>query len=268
MKKLKNPFSRVHKINLDRLYLVSAAVFALLAILAGVFMNSKYYQLVVGYMTDNQVSSRLSGETILGQAQQVLFDVNLRWVLVVLLLLSAVLPLLYNTKLKKHHLKAIKAKSLPWRWLDLAVTGSLFAGLVALLVGVSNIVFLKIIMMLVVFAAGSWWLAEREKKLLNPRKGFGNYWLGVALIATYWVVIFSYVINTSIFGMAVLPWYVLAVVAVAFLATLALVTVQYRQYESLTKSWKDYRYIERNHIFINLASKSLIAVLLIVGSIV
>jgi hypothetical protein len=32
MKKLKNPFSRVHKINLDKLYLVSAATFALLAV--------------------------------------------------------------------------------------------------------------------------------------------------------------------------------------------------------------------------------------------
>jgi hypothetical protein len=53
-------------------------------------------------------------------------------------------------------------------------------------------------------------------------------------------VIFSYIVNTSIFGMAVLPWYVLAVVAVSFLATMALITVQYRQYESLTKSWKDY----------------------------
>jgi hypothetical protein len=251
-------------LQLRRLYAASAGLFAILAVVAGVVMQPATYQVVLGYLTSDQLASRAVGTTVFARGQQAVMDVELRWVLVGLLILSAILPVLYLTRLAAQNKKAIKEKALAWRWLDLAITGSLLLAVSALLTGVQDLLVLVVVIGLGVLAAGAWRLAERDN--VKARKpALLNYWIGVYVAALPWILIFGYMLTTLFYGAVRSPWYVYAAIAVVLLGFVGYALNQRFQYEGKRKQWKDYLFVERNYAVLNIAMKAVFAVVLIVG---
>jgi MFS family permease len=250
-------------LELRRLYAAGAGLFAVLALVAGVVMQPTTYQVVLAYLTSDELSSRLAGTTMFAHGQQVLFDVELRWILVAFLLLSAVVPTLYVTRFADKHKRALKDKVLIWRWLDLAVTGAIVLSIVALLVGVQDLLVLKLVAGMGVAAAGLWWLAERQNAKARKAE-LSNYLVGVVVAALPWLLILGYVVNTFVYGNVRAPWFVYAAIVVVLAGFVLVALNQLRQYRA-HKQWKDYPFVERNYWLINMETKAVFAIVLIIG---
>src|SRR6202008_1043066 len=104
-------------------FVVVGAAFALLAVFAGFFMKTASAAVFLGHLTKDELASNAS--TVLVSAAHPLYEVEFRWLLVVLLGVSAVFAIVRGTKWQAREIAGIKAGVQPTRWLDVAVTGAL-----------------------------------------------------------------------------------------------------------------------------------------------
>jgi len=72
-----------------------------LAIAAGVLIKNITYQITVGHLTNNLLASQTT--IVFAPATHSLFDLNIRWTVVFILVISAILPLLWLTRLKNDY---------------------------------------------------------------------------------------------------------------------------------------------------------------------
>src|SRR5574338_1512841 len=91
---------------LRSLNLMAAGLFVLLAVAAGALMNNTTQQLTISHLTSDVLTS--SQSTVFAPAVKVLYDFEIRWVVVGIMSLSAVLPLLYITNLEKSYQSYVK----------------------------------------------------------------------------------------------------------------------------------------------------------------
>lgn len=246
------------RFSLSRINLIGGLVLVVLAVLAGVLMNSATYELTVNYLT----ADKLAGGVIV-PAYRHFIDVEYRWLLVAILGLSAVGPLLHVTRMKQTYTSAVKSKVMPWNWAEQAVLQALLGLLVVTLVGFQDITTVKL------FAVGLFvvsllsWYAEKEF-LVNKAAALRTH-LFAAITGLVLVLFMAMpLLFTYVYGQVRAPWYVYAATA-AFVLTLGL--NRFNQYNYLRgyKSWKSYEVVERNHLLIGFVSKLAIAVILIVG---
>jgi hypothetical protein len=259
----KAPAKTVNVLKLRSLHMTSAGVFILLAILAGMFMKSDSYQLTIGYLTKDILAA---DQTVLAPAIRSVYDVQVRWLLVVILVLSAVLPLLYLTSWEKKYTQAVtKSRTVVWRWIDFAVTAALMVETVALLSGVQDIVVLKLIAGLIALSLGLGWIAERQNNGAT-KPAWAVYTAGVVAGVLPWILIAVSAIATVVYGSAWSPWYVYALYAVTVAGSAALACIQFANYRRRIAAWQqNYLVVERNYLAVNLLTKAAFAIVLITG---
>ncbi|MDB5185722.1 MAG: conserved hypothetical rane protein [Candidatus Saccharibacteria bacterium] len=246
---------------LRRLYAASAGLFAVLAVAAGAMMNTNNYPVTIGHLSKDELASKTS--TVFAHADWALFDLEVRWVLVGLLVLSAVVPVLYLTKWAARYQRGMKDRTLTWRWVDLAVTGALMSVVVAVLSGVQDLFVLVVIAGVVAAAVVLATLAERQNT--NAKKlSWATYKTGLVLAALPTLLVASYAIATWVYGLVRYPWYVYALYAVLAIGAVLWALNQRRAIKAVG-AWKDYSYVERNYAVISLVTKVAFAVVLIVG---
>lgn len=246
---------------LKKILVVSAALYIALAAIAGTYMAAATYQLTVGYLTKDELTSQAS--TVFGPATRVVFDIELRWVIVTLMLLSAVLPILYLTKLQRAYSERLKGRVLAWRWINFAVTGALMVEVTALLSGVQDIGTLKLAGGLVALAAVFSWLSERQNED-TVRPSWGALNASIVSLILSGTLIGVYAVNTLLYGMVRSPWYVYALYGVLLVSFSLFAVNQINQHRRF-RSWKNYHVVERNHLVISMLSKTVFAVILIIG---
>lgn len=243
---------------LRSLNMVTAGLLALLALAAAYLMNALSYPLTVGYMARDVLQS--ADQTVFAPAVQTVMDVEIRWLVVATLLLSLVLPILYMTKLKeKYEAYLNKTRMVPFRWVDLAVTGSLMVATVALLSGVNSLPTLKLLGGLMVITAALGLIAERQNdKAVVPVKS--AYYLSLFAGVLPILLFASYAIYTTVYGMVRYPWYVYALYAVILIG-FGLIARNLR----MQIRGANYMIVERNYLAFNLLTKAAFAVVLIIG---
>lgn len=221
-------------------------------------MNASSYSLTLGHLAKDNLAS--TTHTVFAPALQSVYDVEARWLVVIVLLLSAVLPLLYLTKLKVRYAAYLNGTRMqPFRWMDIAVTGALMTEIAALLSGVSDIPTLKLIAGVVVVAAALGLIAERQNNAAaKPVRS--AYLIGIFTALLPWLLIAAYATATIVYGMVRSPWYVYALYA-ALLAGLALQARNQR----MALRGANYLIVERNYIAISLLTKAAFAIILITG---
>lgn len=244
--------------HLRSLHMAGAGLFILLALLAGMFMGNDTRQLTIGYLTPD-----ILNESMLAPAVRVIYDVEIRWVLVAVLVLSAVLPVLNMTSLeKKYNENLAKNRTSPGRWLDFAVTGLLMVEVAALLSGVQDVMTLKLIGGLAALGFILSLIAEGHK----PNPGQRIYAAAVFSVVLPWLLIGAYALSTVIYGMARAPWYVYSVYGALILGFGAIFCIQLSDYRHKFASWqKNYLVVERNYIAVNVLTKAAFATVLILG---
>ncbi len=233
---------------LRKLHLISAGVFILLAALSVIFMNRSSVELIVGHMAQDSLTSSMA------PAAHHLFDLEVRWLSVVALTISAILPVLYLTKLKQGYETGLKKKAVAWRWIDLAVTGVIIFETIALLSGISDVISLKLIGLVIISLAVIAWLTESAL----TRAAF----LGQNLLKLLLAIILGLpLLATSLYGMVRAPWYVYTLYG-GLVVVLITSTVNCGK---LLKKNQSYVTTERNYQLINLISKTAFGVILIIG---
>lgn len=242
----------------DKLVRTSAIAYVGLAALAILLMGAQSINLTWEYSTSDNIAVDTSNQ--LGPAEKTLFDFEYRYVLAGVLGFSAILLILLATNYRTQYTKSVKAKVSGWRWAYIGLSWSALLWLVSLVFGVNEIIELKVVSLLAIFAAVFFWLAERETAQAKKPKWFAHI-AGVTCIIAAWLPAAGAVVGTWVFGRTGFDWYIYAVDIAAFLG---FVGFAYNQCKVL-KGKFSYELGERNYFAIDLAAKSLVAAFLIIG---
>lgn len=230
----------------------------LLALAAGYFMDNTSYQLTIGHIAKDELTS--TAETVLAPAVQAVYDVELRWLVVIILAVSIILPLLYLTRLTNRYAAYLnETRMLPLRWIDFAVTGALIVGTTALVSGTSDLPTLKLLAGLMIATALIGLIAERQNNdVTTPVRSayFTSLFTGLLPV----VFIAAYLIATVVYSTAQVPWYVYALFAVVFFQY-----VGWMRNLRMHLRGADNLIVERNYLAISLLTKAAFAIILIAG---
>lgn len=238
--------------------IISAFISLGLAGVAAYFMGNHAVQVFTSLLTRDELTSRVI--TVLAPATRRLFDVELRWYVVAVMLLSAVLPILLLTVFKNQNEPSVARKINLWRLIDSAVIGSLVVAGVALLSGVQDIMTLLLMIGLIFVSAVLGWFAEKQNAN-KPGSARNIFVLDVFAGALPWLIIAGYAVGTFLFGMVRSPWYVYALYTTTALGFLA---YAFNQNKLLT-STQDYPTSERKYAQIGTFIRVAFAVILIIG---
>jgi hypothetical protein len=242
----------------EKLIKTSVIVYVGLAALAILLMSGQSTSVVWEYSAKDNVATDVSNQ--LGSAQRTLFDFEYRYVLAGILAFSAVLLILLTTNYRRQYSKSVKNQISGFRWVYMGLSSAVMLGLIALIFGINDAAELKVIGLLIILTAVFSWLAERETAAAKKPKWFA-YVAGLACGIVAWIPIVSVVIGTCLFGSASFDWYVYAGGAAALLGFIGFA---YNQHKVL-KGKSSYELGERNYFAIDLAAKSLVSLLLIIG---
>lgn len=237
-----------------------AGLYAVLAVLSGLLMNTASAQVLLGHLAKDDLASRTG--TVLAPAATVLYEIEFRWLLVVLFGVAAVIALLRGTKYYARELAGVKAKVQPLRWVEFAITGALAFEVAALLNGLQDFAALKLAMGSIIIAALLAWVFERENAATG-KPARATYVASAVAVALPVIALLITMYATYVYGMERSAWYAYAaaaVVAVSLLWTIRL------QQSSLRKAGaQGYYFIDRRYNQISALTKVLLAVILIVG---
>jgi hypothetical protein len=243
---------------LRKLNLIKAFVFTALAVAAGMLMNDSSYAVNIGYQTKDELISLTAGKTAFVSATQSLADVQVRWLVIIILGLAALFSLLAATRLRRKYEAAVTDGVSSWRWLTLGITSALIVEVVALVSGVSDILTLKVLagLMLVTCALG--WVNEKRLKQAG-RPIWSDYVVSLFTGVLPWVLILGYAVSTWVWGLVRYPWFVYALYASTLVGFTLIALNEYKR----NSGWKNNLVIERNYLLTGLATKAAFAAILI-----
>lgn len=231
------------------------------AVGVGVLMGNYMQQLVTGLVVRDELAS--TRDTVFVPAVHHLYDANLRWCIVALLVVGTILPVL-QLRRRASYEASLKARRNPLRWADKAIMSGVMLTIVAMLSGVQDFMTLKVIGGAIVVTALLGWLSERQN---NDTKAVPDYSaFGISLLsgALPWLIIMAYAFATPIWGIIRYPWYVYALYA-AVLVSSAAYAVNGYNYVRRFRHWTNYAIVERNYIIIDIFARVSFAVILIIG---
>jgi hypothetical protein len=230
------------------------------AVAAGLLMNTTSYQFVTGLMTRDELAS--TTVTAFAPAVHVLAEVELRWIVVFIMALSAIVPLLILTRLKNRYQENLRQKVNLLRWIDMAVVSALILETIALLSGVNDVMTLKLVGGLVAVTCLLDWLSEKHHAR-QATTGRGVFILSVITGTLPWLLIAAYAIATPVYGMVRLPWFVYALYAATGVGFIGYCLNNWRFLKA--GAGADYEKTERNYLQLGLFVKAAFAIILIVG---
>ncbi len=258
--KTKVSIRRSAKSQLRMLTVLTALVSVAGAVAAGLLMNNTSYQFVTGFLTRDELASKTV--TVFAPAVHVLAEVELRWIVVFIMTLSAIVPLLILTRLKNRYQENLRQRVNLLRWIDMAVVSALIVETIALLSGVNDVMTLKLVGGLVAITCLLDWLSEKHHARQSTT-GRGVFILSVVTGTLPWLLIAVYAVATPVYGMVRLPWFVYALYAATGIGFIGYCLNNWRYLKAGTGA--DYEKTERNYLQLGLFVKLAFAVILIVG---
>ena len=249
--------------SLRSMNIAAVGLFVLLALLAGYLMSSASYMLTIGDVAKDDLASKT--QTVFAPAVQPVLDIEVRWMVVGILLLSAVFPILYLSKLKERYAEYLnKTRIQPFRWIDFAITSALMTSVAAILSGVNDIATLEILAGVVGISAVVAIIAERQNNS-SSKLVRSAFLTGAVTVLLPWLLIAMYATTTIVYGMVRSPWYVYAIY-ITLLVGVALRWRNQRPTASAQSSGSaNHIIVERNYIAITILTKAAFAIILIAG---
>ncbi len=261
-KPVKVQAATVSTMGIRRVLIFASIIYAGLAAAAGFLMNNATYQLTLDYLTKDELLSRAN--TVLVPASRVVYDLEIKWVVVALMVLSLVLPILYLTRMERRYNQALKGRVIPWRWIDIGITSALMVETIALLSGIQSLMALKLIAGLMAVAAILGWVSERQNENAAGQPVWSGYVAGLVSCVLAWLVILGTAVSTYLFGMVRSPWFVYALYAVGIIG-LGLMALNLLNQHRRKGNLRSYPVVERKYLLLNAATKAAFALVLIAG---
>lgn len=253
---IKSSNNRANKLNI-----ISAFSSLLLALLAGLTMKDSSYQLFSGLIAKDELASKTN--TVFVPAIHAVYDIQLRWIVVGIMLTAAIMPLV-NIYINYKNPKSAKSSKIEYlQRIHMAIIGALSLETIALISGVRDITTLKIIAGLVVIACLLGQIAENQFSL-SGKKLSSPYILSIIAGILPLLVIICFAIGTPLYGMVRSPWYVYALYGSTVLTLSAYAINQYL-YFSKYKMWANYKVVQQNYIVISTIANAMFGIILIAG---
>lgn len=258
----KSPAAKARNRNpLFNLMAVSVLISTVLAVLAGVFMTQKSYQIFTGLLTKDELASTTT--TVLVPAFHTLYDIELRWIVVATMVISALFPLLYLTRLKRLYQTARQERVFLWRWVENGIVGALGLIIISLLSGIQDLATLKLVAGLVVVSSLLSWMAEKQHTI-EQRPARAAYWLSIVTGSLPWLLIGVYAVATPVYGLVQNTAFVYGLYAIALAGFIA-TALNLRRYLRGANNTANYESVESNYWKINLLTRTAFALTIIVG---
>ncbi len=256
--KVTNTARTLTNATLRRWHLLSAAVFVILAVVTILVAKVSTYDFTLSHATRDDLAS--GSETVFASAAHVMTTIDLRWILVVILGVSAVISLLRATRLKAKEQKAVSTHVSPVRWIDFGVTFGALVATTLLISGIHDAGFLKLVGFTVIVGYFFSWLAESEAATTNIRTKL-FYAASIVAAVVPWLIYACAAIGTEVYGEVRYSWFAYAAAATAFIGVVLVANNQKRALRGAIAYIK----AERNYVVLNLLTKAVFAAVLILG---
>ncbi|GAC1387198.1 MAG: hypothetical protein NVSMB37_3860 [Candidatus Saccharimonadales bacterium] len=232
----------------------------LLAVIAAYLMKDSTYNLTISHLVSDNLATKTTGVFV--PATHGLYDINIRWVVVATMIISAIVPLFWALRWKKQYEINVATAVMPQRWIDFSVTSAIIVATIAVMSGVHDVMSLVLIGGLMVTTCFLAWLADKQNRLAI-KTDWTAYAIGLLTGSLPWILIAATAFATYFYGMIRSPWYVYALYGVS-LVGFSMVALNQKLHYSKANQWR-YEIVERNYIFINIFIKASFAIILIVG---
>jgi hypothetical protein len=214
-------------VTLQKLYkfnLFSAAASLVFAVLSVIFVSKQSVDAIWSYATKDELAS--TSGAVLGPAYKTLATIEIRYLLAVIFVLSAVFSLLLATKLRNAYETGVKGSAPLVRWIFMGITLALTLEVVSILGGVQDIFTLKLIAGLVLVTTILAWVSEKENK--GSKKRYTAFALSVFTGTIAWLPLVGSLIGTAVYGIASFGWHIYALSALVLFGFIIIATAQYR----------------------------------------
>ncbi|HSX44555.1 MAG TPA: heliorhodopsin HeR [Candidatus Saccharimonadales bacterium] len=249
------------KAQIRRLQQVSVVAYVGLAALAVWLMSGASYQLNVNYLAKDDLASKTN--TVFAPASHPVFEVRLKWLVVIIMLLAAVIPYLQLMRYPGKYQKSLKNRVEPMRWIGMGVVSALMVETIALLSGINDIITLKVIAALMLITCWLGYLSEKENAK-SRKPVWPTFAVSVVTATLPWILIAVAAVMTPFYSAVRAPWYIYGLY-VTTLATFVFFAKTQMKSHRKVGPWKDYLFVERNYQVASIVSKVAFAAILIVG---
>lgn len=246
-------------VTLGRLYqfnLFAAVANLAFAVLSVLLIGKQTAGVTLAYATKDELSS--AG---IGPAYRLLANVEIRYLLAAIFVISAVFSLLLATRLRNTYEAGVKNSTSGTRWVLSGITLALVLEFVTLVGGIGDLLTLKLVGGLVFTTALLAWLSERQNK--GTKKQYAIFGLSVFTGVIAWLPLAGSLLFTAIYGVVNFKWYVYLLAALVLIGFLNIARNQYKHAKNGVSA-KGYLQLEGKYLSVDFLIKlALFAVVLI-----
>lgn len=246
---------------LRSMHVTSAIVYLLFAGLVIGFVKTASVAVSLPLQTRDQFASKDS--TVLTNANEVLYNIEPKYLLVLSLGFAIISSLLLATKLRVRYESTLANRTSGFRWIVTGLSSAALLSYVYLIAGLNNLWVLKFGGALIMVTALLGWIAERDNAgAVTPR------WLayiGSLFTGTLpWLAVAGTFIGTSLYGNEHFDWSTYAIAGVTLLGFSGFALNQYRHLKASALN-KEYVYIEASYFQIDLFTKFAVVLLSLIA---
>ncbi len=232
-----------------------AGLHAVQAVAVLVLAKAASFPISISFLTPNSLTAGDSVQLV--PASQVIFDVNLAWLVAAFFLASALAHISLATFCRRWYEKNLKSNLNPARWYEYAFSASIMMVAIAILAGVYDLASLLMIFALTAVMNGTGLIME----VWNGKSRKVNWLpfiLGGKAGLVPWVVVAIYLWGSNVYGSGQIPSFVYWIFGSLLVFFNCFAVNMYLQYKKIG-SWKDYLYGERAYMILSLVAKSALA---------
>lgn len=245
-------------VKLSSLISSSALIYVLLGVLTGLVIKPFFGTVSVYFQTKDFLADN-TNEQLLGIKD--LYTIDLRWVLVALLVVSAILLVITSTKKRDMYEKSLKNKGSVPRWIYLGISSVTTMTFVSLFVGLNDLAVLKMSAGLIIATVVLGVISDRQNAG-SKKPAWLAYVASLFTGAIAWSAILGATLGSYIYSVENFAWYIYAVPAVVLVGFIG---IAYNQYRYISGKTKDFIAYEKRFVWLDLASKVLVFVLLVLA---
>lgn len=183
---------------LRRWNIIIAVLLALQAIAVLIIAKASTLPVVARYLAKDSIASQTAGQTVLSPAVRQMFFIDIRYLIVAFLLVSAITHWLIATVRRNSYEAGLQKRVNTLRWIDYAVSSGIMLILIAMLNGVYDVATLLTVLVLVALLHFLAYFGEA--KVGDARAKLQIFGALCVAGATAWLIIASYLKGSIIYG--------------------------------------------------------------------
>lgn len=214
-------------VTLQKIYkfnLFSAVAYLAFAVLSVILVSKESVSMVLTHATKDELAS--TSGSVLGPAYRTIATVEIRYLLAVIFVISAIFALLLATRLRKSYEDGVKSSISGLRWVFTGITLALTLELASILGGVEDVMTLKLVAGLILTTTILAWMAERANK--GSKKQYAAFGLSLFTGTIAWLPLVGSLVGTTLYGIESFGWHVYALSGFLLVGFISIALSQYK----------------------------------------